>query len=238
MKKQVIVTTSWDDGHKLDLKLAKLLKKYGIKGTFYIAPSNREWDEKDLLSNSEIKHLSQDFEIGAHTLTHPAMTKINYDEAEQEVLESKEYLEKLTGKRIVSFCYPRGKHNPAIQEMIQQAGFTSARTVERHSFTFPDNRFVCDTTIHTYKHYSDIFKIARFSRWNPLVFMENMNWECLAKRMFDRVMEKGGLYHLWGHSWEIDKNKDWNRLKNVFLYIGGRSGVRYLENKEVIEVAI
>lgn len=34
MKKQIIVTTSWDDGHKLDLKLAKLLEKHEIRGTF------------------------------------------------------------------------------------------------------------------------------------------------------------------------------------------------------------
>ena len=52
MKKNLIkiVTTSWDDGHKLDLKLAKLLKKYGVPATFYIAPNNRQWDKKDLLT--------------------------------------------------------------------------------------------------------------------------------------------------------------------------------------------
>ena len=31
----LIVTTSWDDGHKCDLTLKKLLDKYGVKGTFY-----------------------------------------------------------------------------------------------------------------------------------------------------------------------------------------------------------
>jgi hypothetical protein len=39
----IYVTTSWDDGHKLDMKLAVLLKKYGIKGTFYICPN--EWQK-------------------------------------------------------------------------------------------------------------------------------------------------------------------------------------------------
>lgn len=33
--KQLIITTSWDDGHPLDLKIAELLDKYGINGTFY-----------------------------------------------------------------------------------------------------------------------------------------------------------------------------------------------------------
>jgi peptidoglycan/xylan/chitin deacetylase (PgdA/CDA1 family) len=51
MKKQIMVTTTWDDSHILDFKLAKLLKKYGIKGTFYISPKNREFREEELLSD-------------------------------------------------------------------------------------------------------------------------------------------------------------------------------------------
>jgi peptidoglycan/xylan/chitin deacetylase (PgdA/CDA1 family) len=41
---KVTVTTSWDDGHILDVKLSELLKKYNLKGTFYIAPKNREFN--------------------------------------------------------------------------------------------------------------------------------------------------------------------------------------------------
>ena len=48
--KKTIVTTSWDDGHKLDLKLAALLKKYNIKGTFYISPHDNEFSKNELLS--------------------------------------------------------------------------------------------------------------------------------------------------------------------------------------------
>ncbi|MCX6750242.1 MAG: polysaccharide deacetylase family protein, partial [Candidatus Pacearchaeota archaeon] len=111
MKKQIIVTTSWDDGHKLDLRLAKLLKKYNIKGTFYISPRNREFKKEDLLTDKEIIELSKDFEIGAHTMTHPRLTKVSEEEAFKEILESKRYLEKLTGKEIKSFCYPGGDYN-------------------------------------------------------------------------------------------------------------------------------
>ena len=31
------ITTSWDDGHTLDLRLADLLDKYDLRGTFYVA---------------------------------------------------------------------------------------------------------------------------------------------------------------------------------------------------------
>ena len=32
-----IVTTSWDDGHSTDLRVAELLAAHGLKGTFYVA---------------------------------------------------------------------------------------------------------------------------------------------------------------------------------------------------------
>ncbi len=44
MKK--IVTTSWDDGHKLDLKLAHLLQKYNMPATFYVSPECREFSKR------------------------------------------------------------------------------------------------------------------------------------------------------------------------------------------------
>ena len=39
---EAILTTSLDDGHPLDLKLADLLAKYCVPGTFYIPLGNGE----------------------------------------------------------------------------------------------------------------------------------------------------------------------------------------------------
>ncbi len=36
----VIVTTSWDDGHPVDLKVADILLRFGVKATFYVGNSN------------------------------------------------------------------------------------------------------------------------------------------------------------------------------------------------------
>src|SRR4030042_4400072 len=104
MDKEIIVTTSWDDGHKLDLKLALLLKKYGIRGTFYISPKNREFRKADLLSDEEIIKLGRDFEIGAHTMTHPRLTRIGEKEAFAEIMVSKKHLEKSLGEEAGWFC--------------------------------------------------------------------------------------------------------------------------------------
>ena len=52
--------------------------------------------------------------------------------------------------------------------------------------------------------------------------------------MFDRVMVRGGVFHLWGHSWEIENHKDWQRLEAVLKYISRRPGVVYATNQELL----
>src|SRR3990172_9671589 len=101
--KQIIVTTSWDDGHIHDHKLARLLKKYSVKGTFYIPPRNREFPRSELLTDSQILKLSKDFEIGGHTMTHPVLTKISLAEAEKEIIEGKQYLNKFIYRKLINF---------------------------------------------------------------------------------------------------------------------------------------
>jgi peptidoglycan-N-acetylglucosamine deacetylase len=233
-RKQLIVTTSWDDGHILDIRLAKLLKKYAIKGTFYISPYDREFPANKLLSKEQTIAISSDFEIGAHTMTHPVLTKIPLQEATNEISVSKQYLEALCGKKVVSFCYPRGAYNKSLAQAVKKAGFTSARTVERYHFNITKDRFTCGTTFHCYRHYSDIHQIIKWSNWNPFKVIKNLNWENHAKQLFDHSLENGGVFHIWGHSWEIDANNDWERLERVLSYISKRKGVLYLTNGEVI----
>jgi peptidoglycan/xylan/chitin deacetylase (PgdA/CDA1 family) len=234
MKKQIIVTTSWDDGHKLDLKLAKLLKKYGIRGTFYISPKNREFREEDLLSDEEIIKLNKNYEIGAHTMTHPRLTKISEREAFSEIIDSKKYLENLIGEEVRCFCYPGGRYNKKVKELVKRTGFIGARTTKRFCFEYPPDPLAYGTTIHAYNHISDIPKILRFSKFNPLKFYKNLYWEHHAKRMFAYVFKHGGVYHLWGHSWEIEKNHYWHKLEDLLAYISNRKNLKYLTNSEAI----
>ncbi len=239
MKKQIIVTTSWDDGHKLDLKLAKLLKKYGIRGTFYISPKNREFREEDLLSDEEIIKLNGDFEIGAHTMTHPRLTKISEREAFNEIIDSKKYLENLIRKEVRCFCYPCGKYNKKIMELVGRAGFCYSRTMKKFELRLVKNFLSSGTTLEAHRNslltlHLDSLKILTFSRFNLIEFFKNLHWEYLAKKTFDYVNQNGGLWHLWGHSWVIDKYNDWNKFEKVLNYISNRKNLRYLTNSEII----
>jgi peptidoglycan-N-acetylglucosamine deacetylase len=230
---KAIVTTSWDDGHLLDLKMADLLKKYAIKGTFYVSPNNREFAKNDLLSDEQVKLLSYEFEIGAHTMTHPLLNKISLEEAAKEISDSKKYLEQVIGRPIKSFCYPGGHYQKKHKQIIKQEGFKLARTVKSFCFAIQDY-YEMPTSLHAYDHWLDVWNVLQFVNFNPIRFFKYYrHWDLLAMAMFDKIKSEGGIFHLWGHSWEIEKNNDWERLEKVFKYIGRDLKVVYATNQEL-----
>lgn len=241
MEKQIIITTSWDDGHKLDLRLAGLLRKYGIKGTFYISPKNREFKKEDLLSDEEIVGLKKDFEIGAHSMTHPRLTKISEREAFNEIIDSKKYLEKLLGKEVRCFCYPGGEYNEKIMEYVEKSGFYYARTMEKFKFDLTENLLASGTTLETHRNSLltlpvDSLRILKFSKFNIIEFIRNLNWEYLAKKAFDHVEKYGGVYHLWGHSWVIEKGNEWEKTERVLSYISKKTNAKYCTNCDIFKI--
>jgi peptidoglycan/xylan/chitin deacetylase (PgdA/CDA1 family) len=154
--RDLYVTTSWDDGHILDVKLAALLKQYSVKGTFYVSPRDREFDQSVLLSDDQIRDMSNDFEIGAHTMTHPSLPSIAPEAAADEIKDSKKYLEGVIEKPVVSFCYPRGEYRASDVAAVRNAGFTRARTVTRFRYDLGQDPFTLPTSIHAYDHFSDV----------------------------------------------------------------------------------
>ena len=55
----------------------------------------------------------------------------------------------------------------------------------------------------------------------------------MGRRLFDRMLDKGGMWHLYGHSWEIESLGLWSELQEMLDYVQGREGVLYLTNGEL-----
>jgi peptidoglycan/xylan/chitin deacetylase (PgdA/CDA1 family) len=227
-----VVTTSWDDGHKSDLRLAQMLSEHGLEATFYVSPENHEFAKRDLLTAQEVRDLSHDFEVGAHTLTHPRLPVIPEDRAREEIVESKVMLERITGGVVSSFCYPYGSYTDMHVKLVKDAGYKYARTVARYEFGLA-KPYEAGTSVQAYSHRLDAWRIAYFARFRPIKILRYRDWDALARDMFDHVMHRGGIYHLWGHSWEIDEHGDWERLERVFRYISARPKVSYVANGEL-----
>ena len=240
-------TTSWDDGYALDLKLSTTLEQYGLTGTFYVCPQKQH--QKPMLSNQALRLLSEHHEIGAHTLRHVWLTKVPPVEAEQEISESKKWIEQITQKECTMFCYPYGDTNEHIERLVKKAGFYGARNTQMLEFDF-QNPFAIPTTLQVIP-----FPRRRsFSRfWHPLdpfgplrvryrklrkvgVPLRSMgSWLSMATALFDRALKNDlPLFHLWGHSAEIEKYDMWQDLE-IFLHHVKESGVECITNSDITQ---
>ena len=62
-------------------------------------------------------------------------------------------------------------------------------------------------------------------------------WERIAIETLDYVIENGGVWHLYGHSWEVEENDDWERLKSLFIEINELAqGARKVNNSQLMEI--
>lgn len=74
---------------------------------------------------------AQGIAIGAHTVTHRILTRIERLDAQWEIQESKQRLEKTLGHTVHHFAYPNGgpqDWGPEIQTLVREAGFVTACT--------------------------------------------------------------------------------------------------------------
>jgi peptidoglycan/xylan/chitin deacetylase (PgdA/CDA1 family) len=210
-----------------------MLKKYGLKATFYVSPRNKEWAEGDLLTQNEIREIGNDFEIGSHTVTHPRLPTISHNQARNEIVDSKAMLEDITGQAIGSFCYPGGAYTSVHPHLVRDAGYRFARTVMSYAFRV-DEPYEAPTSLHACNHWrSDLWKIASFAKFQPVAIRHYLEWDSLGRAMFDRIAGTGGVFHIWGHSWEIDQHHDWERLEGLFRYLSARSDVQHATNGEL-----
>lgn len=245
----MIFTTSWDDGNAFDHKLYELLKFFKIKGTLYIP----ERCKYRTLSETDVRKMSQYFEIGAHSLTHQDLTTLNTDEAEYEISMSKIYIEELTGITCSMFCYPFGKFNETVKEMVKLSGYRGARIVSPdfceasilHEFHLP-------TTIQACMHTKDITKKLNSIPSNHqslsqhfLTYMNTFtlneineySWFEIAAFIYAEVKAKDGVFHLWGHSWEIEQQNLWEELEKFFQLITKDKKTSFLTNGELFRNA-
>ena len=234
------VTTSWDDGDMLDERLAAMLDQHGLKGTFYVARNH----ERRTLSEERIRELSKRCEIGAHTLTHPDLSAISLADAKGEIEGSKKWLEGVSGKEIKMFCYPKGRYTPAVRDLVENAGFKGARTTKAFSLE-RGPIYEMETTVHVYpfplRPGAGLRRMLmplqeRYGGFRQLgaSIIDCRSWESATKAVFDEAVKKEGVFHLWGHSWEVEKYNMWKPLERVFAYIGKRSECSYVTNGELV----
>lgn len=241
MRKNVIITTSWDDGHALDMKLARLLSNYKVPATFYI-PSKSS--KQKIISPVQIRKLFKSFEIGSHTYNHTDITRVSVVDARSEILKGKKHIENIVGRKVSMFSYPFGAYNKKMQFILKNLGFHGGRTTKIFSTKYIDNAYVIATTIHAANHPFSYY-VRQALSGNVSLFLHLWtkktldDWEYMSVESLRFVLKHGGVWHLWGHSWEIEKNNDWDKLERIFKKIrtvrGQYSNVRLMTNSQLFQ---
>jgi len=240
MSHRTIVTTSWDDGEKYDLRVAELLKSRGIAATFYVPIT--PYLGRLSLTHADLRSLSdQGFEIGAHGFSHKHLWKLPSAELESEIAPCKPILEDIIGAEVPMFCYPRGRYDSEVIRALKKAGYRGARTVQMLATGLEFDPFEMPTTIQIAPHppssyLKNLLRGQKASRMRTLITNVRLlgDWLELGKTIFDSVLQSGGVWHLYGHSQEIDELGLWKGLENILDYVCHRNDVTYVCNGELV----
>lgn len=224
MRPRVYITTSWDDGHPLDLRVADLLTKHGLSGTFYVP----EFSEYGTMTAADIRELARCFDVGAHTVNHIVLTEVTNQRAWTEIVGSKLRLEDRIGMPCRLFCPPKGRFQRRHVELIQRAGFLGFRTAEWFSLQFPrrsSGLLMMPTTLQAFPHgvvslaQNAIKRAAPANLWRFIVCGGSASWPEMARSFLRHAFKYGGVFHLWGHSWELEESGQWQRLEEVMRFL-------------------
>ncbi len=227
------VTFSYDDGCREDLRTAKTLDEYGLKGTFNISS---EWIAKDsnggYITEDEIREhiLDKGHEVAVHGEWHKAAGLLRPIESIQDVLNCRKDLEKRFGRIIRGMAYSDSgilcmqNHTSydKIRTFLQDLDIAYSRTLgsDNHEFELPPDWYQWMPTAH-----HDNPEILEWAK----MFVE-MNVEedyCSSRRP--------KLFYMWGHSFEFQNNDNWNRLTDICEILAHKEDIWYATNMEIYE---
>jgi peptidoglycan-N-acetylglucosamine deacetylase len=205
------VTFSWDDGHPHDLRIAELMARHGIRGSFYCPIVNREG--LAVMSPAEMRQLGAmpGAEVGAHTYSHAYASRLPLLEWLDDTQRGKDALEHILGQSVPAFCYPGGKFSDTHVDAVQKMGFRYARTTGNFSFHHGTNPLKVPTTLQFYPHGNAVLarnfiRHFRNHQGSRMAFslVAASSFEQRIQRLLDACQpESDQLLHIWGHSWEI-----------------------------------
>lgn len=210
------LTFSYDDGVEGDVRLVKLLNRYGMKGTFNV--NSGLYGTPRRMSRQQVDELFADgvHEVAVHSLTHPFLEVLPSAAVAYEVMEDRKNLERQFGRIVRGMAYPMGTFCDETVSVLRTCGIAYARTVvSTERFDLPTDWLRLPATCH---------------HANPRL-ME------LAKKFAEKeVVAHPKMFYLWGHTYEFDDSDNWNIIEEFTEYLGGREEeIWYATNMEIYE---
>lgn len=210
------VTFSYDDGRTSDIKLIKILDKYGMKGTFNLVTAdllNEDPADTTHLKKKDAISLFKNsvHEVALHGHTHPFFDLLPNGLAAYEVIKNREILEDMFERPIRGMAYPNGpvagegRYSDNIVSLMKNCGICYARTTKSvENFRLCNEWLRMGTTCH--HNDPELMQLAKK----------------FAETKVDRIPR---LFSVWGHSIEFEQNNNWNVIDDLCAYFAGKDDI-------------
>jgi peptidoglycan/xylan/chitin deacetylase (PgdA/CDA1 family) len=125
------VVLSFDDGYASQYRsAAAALRARGWPGVLNLQTGRL--GRPGGLSSPQVRRMIADgWEVDAHSVTHPDLTRVNARRLTAEVAGSRRAIEDAFGVPASFFAYPYGHHDARVRRAVRAAGFLGATTVRR-----------------------------------------------------------------------------------------------------------
>lgn len=221
--KRKAITFSFDDAIVDDIRLVEILNKHGLKATFNLNSGHLTgalcWRYKDVKEVRHINyydhpHLYDGHEVACHSYTHPRLENLDAKNVDNQIRLDKFILENLYHCKVRGMAYPYGTYNDTVLEVLRNNGIEYCRTVKStYDFSLPEEPLT----------------------WHPTCHFKDERRMELAQSFVDAKASEDMLFYIWGHSYELVTEDDWNAFDEFCGFIAGRDDICYCTNIEVLE---
>ena len=226
------VTLSYDDGVIQDFTLVLIADAYGLKCTLNINSAFvAEAEGGDKLTWEQIRALvACGNEAAIHGRRHIAPGTASTLMGLRDVLDCRLEMERKLGLIVRGMAYPNGgitrftggSDYDTVRRYLMDIGVAYARSLgaDNNRFLLPEDWY----------------------NWIPTAHHENpkvLEWarEFAELRVPDLYFDNRypRLFYLWGHSYEFDRNGNWDRLREICKTLGDRDDIWYATNIEICD---
>lgn len=225
------VTLSYDDGCAQDLHFVQIINDHGMKATFNICTGLIAKEPGgDYLTGEEIRTNLRDagHEIAMHGAHHKMPGAVRPIEGIRDVLECRLGLEDLLSDIVQGMAYPdygimrldNGYSREQIKAYLKDLDIAYARVwgEDNCDFLLPEDWLHWVPTAH--HNQKQIFAwIEAFTALD----MRKIGGNCRHPRLF----------YLWGHSYEFERDQNWDHLDSICKKLGHKEDTWYATNMEI-----